>query len=421
MLESAQSPVSALGSDPGTHRKGDQFSASAIPQNSRQRVKQWMQQIQDQICDALEQLDGSAHFQEEVWQRPGGGEGRTRVIRNGRVFEQGGVNYSEVWGETLPPSILTQCPEAAGQPFFGTGTSLVLHPRNPYVPTVHLNYRYFEAGPVWWFGGGADLTPYYPYAEDAFHFHHTLKQACDAAHPDYYRVFKAWCDEYFYLKHRQEQRGIGGIFFDYQSDRGLIYGGAEAASEAARLSQQIGPVSRDWESLFSFVQGCGEAFLPAYLPIAEQRCHQPYGDREREFQRYRRGRYVEFNLVYDRGTIFGLQTQGRTESILMSLPPDVRWEYDYSPEPGTPEAQLYEVFLRPQDWVNWPVEQQIRFRLHREIEEFYQKLGNELAMAHLPESKTAKLAQTLLRSRHDSLKYWVSAEEVADFQRIYPD
>ena len=331
------------------------------PADSRERVKQFVQKLQDDICQGLEQLDGKARFQEDNWERAEGGGGRTRVIQNGRVFEQGGVNFSEVWGDTLPPSILTQRPEAAGHDFFATGTSMVLHPRNPYVPTVHLNYRYFEAGPVWWFGGGADLTPYYPFAEDAIHFHQTIKQACDAHHSEYYPTFKRWCDEYFYLKHRQEARGIGGIFFDYQDHRGKLYCGPHHDGQAAIYSDRqgrsnakgVGCVSRNWEDLFAFVQSCGNSFLPAYLPIAERRQGTEYGERERNFQLYRRGRYVEFNLVYDRGTIFGLQTKGRTESILMSLPPLVRWEYCYSPEPGTPEAQLSETFLKPQDWVNW--------------------------------------------------------------------
>jgi coproporphyrinogen III oxidase len=311
-----------------------------------------MLKLQDQICTVLEQLDGEAGFREDRWERPEGGGGRTRVIRDGRVFEQGGVNFSEVWGDTLPPSVLIQRPEAAGHEFFATGTSMVLHPRNPYVPTVHLNYRYFEAGPVWWFGGGADLTPYYPFAEDATHFHSSLKCACDASHPEYYSVFKPWCDEYFYLKHRKEQRGIGGIFFDYQDGHGILYAGPNSDGSAALRSQEVGTVSRTWEDLFDFVQRCGQSFLPAYVPIVQRRQEMQYSDRHRNFQLYRRGRYVEFNLVYDRGTIFGLQTNGRTESILMSLPPVTRWEYGYEPEPGSPEAQLTEVFLKPQDWAS---------------------------------------------------------------------
>ncbi|WNC44096.1 oxygen-dependent coproporphyrinogen oxidase [Thermosynechococcus sp. GLH187] len=329
----------------------------AVPSDSRQRAATFLKDLQDQICQALEAADGGAQFQEDSWQRPEGGGGRSRVMKNGQLLEQGGVNFSEVWGEQLPPSILAQRPEAAGHGFYATGTSMVLHPRNPYVPTVHLNYRYFEAGPVWWFGGGADLTPYYPFAEDAKHFHQVHKAACDRHHSEYYPVFKRWCDEYFYLKHRGETRGVGGIFFDYQdgSDREL-YRGPDPHGEAARYSQKVGSIgNRSWEDLFAFIQSCGQAFLEAYLPIVERRRHLEYGDRERQFQLYRRGRYVEFNLVYDRGTIFGLQTNGRTESILMSLPPLVRWEYGYTPEPNSREAELYTTFLKPQDWVNWPL------------------------------------------------------------------
>lgn len=326
----------------------------SLPPDSRERVSQFLRQLQDEICQGLEVLDGQAKFQEDSWDRPEGGGGRSRVMKDGGVFEQGGVNYSEVWGDHLPPSILAQRPEAEGHRFYATGTSMVLHPRNPFIPTVHLNYRYFEAGPVWWFGGGADLTPYYPFAEDAAHFHKTLKAACDRKHPEYYPTFKLWCDEYFYLKHRNETRGVGGIFFDYQEGKGQLYRGPHANGPAATYSQKIGdPGDRSWEELFELSQACGRAFLPSYVPIAERRKDTPYGEQERNFQLYRRGRYVEFNLVYDRGTIFGLQTNGRTESILMSLPPLVRWEYGYQPEPGTREAELYERFLKPNDWANW--------------------------------------------------------------------
>ncbi|MDJ0676021.1 MAG: oxygen-dependent coproporphyrinogen oxidase [Calothrix sp. MO_167.B42] len=325
------------------------------PTDAKARVSEFMKQLQDKIVAGLEKLDGKGKFQEDSWERPEGGGGRSRVLSDGGVFEQGGVNFSEVWGSHLPPSILTQRPEAAGHGFYATGTSLVLHPRNPYVPTVHLNYRYFEAGPVWWFGGGADLTPYYPFAEDAKDFHKTFKQACDKHNPDYYPVFKRWCDEYFYLKHRQETRGVGGLFFDYQDCRQLpLYRGPNADGGAAEYSNQLGtPAPRTWEEIFAFIQDCGDAFLPAYLPIVERRHGMEYTERQRDFQLYRRGRYVEFNLVYDRGTIFGLQTNGRTESILMSLPPLVRWQYGYKPEPNTPEAELYDTFLKPQDWINW--------------------------------------------------------------------
>jgi coproporphyrinogen III oxidase len=324
------------------------------PSDSRERVSQFLKQLQDEICQGLEQLDGTGKFCEDSWERPEGGGGRSRILKEGSLLEQGGVGFSEVWGDHLPPSILAQRPDAEGHRWFATGTSMVLHPRSPYIPTVHLNYRYFEAGPVWWFGGGIDLTPYYPFAADAAHFHQTLKAACDRHHSEYYPTFKRWCDEYFYLKHRGEMRGVGGIFFDYQDGLGALYRGTDPAGPAATYSTQIGKLEpRTWEQLFALIQDCGRAFLPSYVPIAQQRRHTDYGDRERNFQLYRRGRYVEFNLVYDRGTIFGLQTNGRTESILMSLPPLVRWEYNYQPEPGTPEAELYERFLKPNDWANW--------------------------------------------------------------------
>ncbi|OKH18178.1 oxygen-dependent coproporphyrinogen oxidase [[Limnothrix rosea] IAM M-220] len=324
------------------------------PSDSKARVSAFMKGIQDTICAGLETADGAGKFKEDAWEREEGGGGRSRVMTEGNILEQGGVNFSEVWGEQLPPSILKQCPEAAGHNFYATGTSMVLHPRSPFIPTVHLNYRYFEAGPVWWFGGGADLTPYYPFAEDAAHFHRTYKAACDRHHPEYYNVFKRWCDEYFYLKHRNETRGVGGLFFDYQNGVGELYKGPLANKAAAEHSRQLNELPpRSWEEIFAFVQDCGGAFLDAYVPIIERRKDIEYGDHERQFQLYRRGRYVEFNLVYDRGTIFGLQTNGRTESILMSLPPLVRWQYNYSPEPGSREAELYERFLKPQDWANW--------------------------------------------------------------------
>jgi coproporphyrinogen III oxidase len=309
--------------------------------------------LQDSICQGLQALDGEGQFQEESWQRPEGGGGRSRVMKEGRVFEQGGVNFSEVEGAQLPPSILNQRPEAEGHRWFAVGTSMVLHPRNPWVPTVHLNYRYFEAGPVWWFGGGADLTPYYPFLEDARHFHRTLKGACDSVDPRYYKVFKPWCDEYFYLRHRQETRGVGGIFYDYQDPGGVLYKGSEPEAAAA-VAAASGPIEQDWEKLFRLASACGQAFLPSYGPIVERRNNLAYGETERQFQLYRRGRYVEFNLVFDRGTIFGLQTNGRTESILMSLPPLVRWEYGYTPAPGSREALLTEVFTRPQNWLEDP-------------------------------------------------------------------
>ena len=231
---------------------------------------------------------------------------------------------------------------------------MVLHPRNPYVPTVHLNYRYFEAGPVWWFGGGADLTPFYPFLEDARHFHRTHQQACDSVSPDLYPIFKPWCDEYFFLKHRNETRGVGGIFYDYQDGNGQLYKGQNPEGPAAAKAQQTGSRPLSWEQLLALGQANGRAFLPAYTPIVEKRHPLAYGERERQFQLYRRGRYVEFNLVWDRGTIFGLQTNGRTESILMSLPPLARWEYGYQAEPGSREALLTDVFTRPQHWFDDP-------------------------------------------------------------------
>lgn len=324
------------------------------PADSRQRFKAFALDLQDRICSTLEQVDGEGCFLEERWDRPEGGGGRSRVLKEGRVLEQGGVNFSEVEGKVLPPSILAQRPEAAGHPWFAAGTSMVLHPRNPYVPTVHLNYRYFEAGPVWWFGGGADLTPYYPFLADARHFHTTLQQACDGVDKRYFPVFKRWCDEYFYLKHRRETRGIGGIFFDYQDPTGVLYRGQNADGAAARCSGQTGVVDHGWEQLFRLAQACGYGFLPSYLPIVEARSGVTYGEAERRFQLYRRGRYVEFNLVFDRGTIFGLQTNGRTESILMSLPPLVRWDYGFQPAPGSREALLYDHFLQPRDWHDDP-------------------------------------------------------------------
>jgi len=324
------------------------------PADSRSRAKALLMGLQDSIFSGLASLDGGADFEEQSWERPEGGGGRSRVMKDGRVFEQGGVNFSEVEGERLPPSILSQRPEAEGHRWFATGTSMVLHPRNPYVPTVHLNYRYFEAGPVWWFGGGADLTPYYPFLEDARHFHRTLKGACDAVDPAYYTVFKPWCDEYFFLKHRGETRGVGGIFYDYQDPGGVLYKGGDPEGPAAAASAAVGPLHQNWEQLFALASACGNAFLPSYVPIVERRHGLDWGDVERQFQLYRRGRYVEFNLVFDRGTIFGLQTNGRTESILMSLPPLVRWEYGYTAAEGSREALLTELFTRPQNWLGDP-------------------------------------------------------------------
>jgi len=320
------------------------------PEHSRERAKALVLSLQDEICNGLETIDGNSTFQEESWERPEGGGGRSRVMRDGRIFEQGGVNFSEVYGQELPQSIISQRPEAKGHPWFATGTSMVLHPKNPYIPTVHLNYRYFEAGPVWWFGGGADLTPYYPYLSDTLHFHRTHQKACDSINPILHKIFKPWCDEYFFLKHRNETRGVGGIFFDYQDGSGKLYKGQNKDGQAANIAKKIGNLSLGWEDLFSLAKACGKAFLPSYIPIIEKRENHTFGEKERQFQLYRRGRYVEFNLVWDRGTIFGLQTNGRTESILMSLPPLARWEYGFKTTPGTREELLTTVFTKPQDW-----------------------------------------------------------------------
>ncbi len=293
-------------------------------------VKNYLTRLQDTIVNRLAALDGGV-FSRDAWERPQGGGGITRLIEGGALFERGGVGYSHVYGDNLPPSASAARPELAGRSFQAMGVSLVLHPRNPHVPTVHLNVRCFiaekaGAAPVWWFGGGMDLTPYYGYTDDAVHFHRACRDALAPFGANYYPRFKQWCDRYFYLKHRAEPRGIGGIFFD----------------------DLCAP---DFNTCFALTRSVGDHFLPAYAPIIERRCNLPYGEHEREFQAYRRGRYVEFNLVYDRGTLFGLQSGGRTESILMSLPPVVHWRYDWHPQPGTPEAQLYSDFLVARDWV----------------------------------------------------------------------
>jgi coproporphyrinogen III oxidase len=289
-----------------------------------ERCALYLQDLQDRLCAALADLDGAAVFRADRWEREGGGGGRTRVLSGGAVFEKAGVNYSLVHGE-MAEELARQVP-GEGRLFSATGISLVLHPRNPMVPSVHANFRFLTKGGREWFGGGADLTPYYPYREDAVHFHRVWKRVCTrhAAVADYERLKKC-CDEYFYLPHRGEARGIGGIFFDY--------------------------LEGDFEKLFGFVRDAGDAFVEAYVPIARRRKDEPFGEREREFQEYRRGRYVEFNLLYDRGTLFGLKTGGRIESIFMSLPPAVRWPYDYEPEPGSREAELT-AFLKPRDWAS---------------------------------------------------------------------
>ena len=288
-------------------------------------VRQYLVQLQDNICRALEDEDGSGRFSEDNWQRPEGGGGRSRVLTEGAVFEKAGVGFSHVTGSALPASATAHRPELAGKSWEALGVSLVLHPRNPYVPTVHANVRFFHAGAVWWFGGGFDLTPYYGFEEDAIHWHRTARAAVEPFGPEFYPRFKKQCDDYFFLKHRQEARGIGGLFFDDFNELGF-------------------------DRSFALLRAVGDAVIPAYRPILQRRKAMPYTDRERDFQLYRRGRYVEFNLVWDRGTLFGLQSGGRTESILMSLPPLVRWLYNWSPEPGSPEARLYDVFLKPRDW-----------------------------------------------------------------------
>jgi len=299
-------------------------------QPNTQAVKAYLLDLQDRICTAVEEQDGGTRFLEDAWERDSGGGGRTRVLSEGTVFEQAGINFSHVFGANLPPSATAQRPELAGRSFQAMGVSLVLHPRNPYVPTSHANVRFFvaekpDAAPVWWFGGGFDLTPYYGFEEDARHWHRVAHAACAPFGDELYDHFKQWCDDYFFLRHRNEPRGVGGLFFDDLNERGF-------------------------DRCFGIMRSVGDHYLPADLPIVQQRKGIPYGEREVDFQQYRRGRYVEFNLVYDRGTLFGLQSGGRTESILMSLPPRVRWRYNWQPEPGSAEARLYEVFLKPRQW-----------------------------------------------------------------------
>lgn len=308
------------------------MSDSSISAADVDSVKQYLLGLQDGICARLESLDGRAQFLTDSWQRDAGGSGRSRVISGGKIFEKGGVNFSHVFGDRLPPSASATRPELAGRSFQAMGVSLVIHPDNPFVPTSHANFRFFIAekqgeAPVWWFGGGYDLTPYYGFEDDCRHWHRTAKAACDEFGPDVYLRLKKECDEYFYLKHRQEPRGIGGLFFDdYNAD--------------------------SFSNCFDMVRALGDSYLDAYCPIVERRKDTPFSPANKQFQCYRRGRYVEFNLVYDRGTLFGLQSGvGRIESILMSLPPVVHWDYNWHPEPGTEEARLYTEFLRPRDWV----------------------------------------------------------------------
>jgi len=293
-------------------------------------VREYLTGLQGRIAAELERIEDRA-FRHDRWERPEGGGGETRIVEDGAVFERAGVNFSHVSGERLPPSASASRPELAGRGFEAMGVSLVLHPRNPHVPTVHMNVRFLlatktKSEPVWWFGGGMDLTPYYGFEEDARHFHASCREALAAFGPECHPRFKRWCDEYFFVRHRGEARGVGGIFFDDLSEGGF-------------------------DRCFALARSVGDSFLPAYMPIVERRRGLPYGERERDFQAYRRGRYVEFNLVHDRGTLFGLQSGGRAESILMSLPPLVKWRYDWKPEPGSAEEKLYTDFLKPRDWL----------------------------------------------------------------------
>ena len=295
-----------------------------------EQAKAFFMALQDNICNALTKLDGS-EFEQDQWVREEGGGGRSRVLKDGHVFEQAGVNFSHVFGKNMPASATAHRPELEGRSFNACGVSLVIHPKNPHIPTTHANVRFFiaekeGADPVWWFGGGFDLTPYYPREEDVVSWHQTAFDLCKPYGEDVYPRYKKWCDEYFYLKHRDETRGVGGLFFDDLNEWGF-------------------------DRSFAFTQAVGNGFIDAYRPIVERRKDEAVTEEQRQFQLYRRGRYVEFNLVYDRGTLFGLQTGGRTESILMSMPPLVRWEYQYSPELGTPESNLYERYLKPQDYL----------------------------------------------------------------------
>lgn len=314
---------------PASHQAG----SPADPHDSQvdtAAVIAYLRSLQNDICTGLEQADGTGRFQHDSWERAEGGGGESRVLTDGAVFEQAGVNFSYVSGSKLPPSATAQRPELIDAPWIAAGVSLVIHPLNPYVPTTHANVRFFCAThgdrQTWWFGGGFDLTPFYPFDEDVLHWHRTAQQACEPFGAEVYAQHKQWCDQYFFLRHRNETRGVGGLFFDDLNQWGF-------------------------ERCFAYQRSVGNHFLPAYLPLVERRKHTPFGERERNFQLYRRGRYVEFNLVYDRGTHFGLQSGGRTESILMSMPPLARWQYNWQPEAGTPEARLYEDFLHPRDWL----------------------------------------------------------------------
>lgn len=304
---------------------------STLPPQATEKVLSFFTDLQKTLCDTLESEDGHAAFMEDSWEKGSQAQGITKIMQGGKIFSKAGVNFSQVTGDNLPPSASANRLELAGRHFKAMGLSLVIHPVNPYVPTAHANVRFFiaekeNAEPVWWFGGGFDLTPYYGFEEDCIHWHKTAKNACDPFGDDLYAHFKVWCDNYFYLKHREEARGIGGLFFDDFHEK-------------------------NFDHSFGFMQSIGRHFLPAYIPIVQRRKNHPFGARELEFQKYRRGRYVEFNLVWDRGTLFGLQSGGRTESILMSLPPEVIWKYNWHPEKNTPEEKLYTDFLKPKDWL----------------------------------------------------------------------
>lgn len=305
-------------------------TSSNVTTTQIEQVKKFLLTLQDNICNKLQTEDGGGSFIEDEWQREEGGGGRSRVLRNGNIIEQGGVNFSHVFGTQMPASATAARPELAGRRFQAMGVSLVIHPHNPYIPTSHANVRFFIAekegeAPIWWFGGGFDLTPSYIFEEDAVHWHRVSHELCAPFGSDVYPKYKKWCDDYFYLKHRDETRGVGGLFFDDLNQWGF-------------------------DKSFEFMQAVGNGYIEAYLPIVQKRKNTPYTEQQRQFQLYRRGRYVEFNLVYDRGTLFGLQTGGRTESILMSMPPLTRWEYNYHPEAGTEEAKLYE-YLKPINWL----------------------------------------------------------------------
>jgi coproporphyrinogen III oxidase len=304
----------------------------ALPKNAIDHIKSYLLELQNKICSALEQLDGQARFKTDTWERSGGGGGLTRTLTQGKLFAKAGVNFSQVSGQQLPPSASAHRPELTGRNFSALGVSLVIHPDNPYIPTAHANVRFFIAEkegsePVWWFGGGFDLTPYYAFIEDCQHWHKTAFDACQPFGETIYPKFKKWCDDYFFIKHRNEARGIGGLFFDDYNEVNFAHS-------------------------FALMQSVGDHFIKAYAPIVEKRMSFVFGAKEKAFQNYRRGRYVEFNLIYDRGTLFGLQSGGRTESILMSLPPEVHWEYNWVPEENSPEAKLYTDFLPARDWLN---------------------------------------------------------------------